>query len=40
MSTEGYQSTGSADITVSEIVVGSDGTTSTVVPTCTAAPTV
>jgi endo-1,4-beta-xylanase len=36
LSTEGYQSTGSADMTVAEIVVGSDGTTSTVAPTCTA----
>jgi endo-1,4-beta-xylanase len=34
VSTEGYQSTGSADITVAEIVV-SGGTTSTVTPTCT-----
>jgi len=35
LSTEGYQSSGSADQTIAEIVVGSDGTTSTVVPTCT-----
>ena len=34
VSTEGYQSTGSSDITVAEIVVVS-GTTSTVAPACT-----
>ena len=34
VSTEGYQSTGSSDITVAEIVVAS-GTTSTVAPACT-----
>jgi len=34
VSTEGYQSTGSSDITVAEIAVVS-GTTSTVAPSCT-----
>ena len=34
VSTEGYQSSGSSDITVAEIVVAS-GTTSTVAPACT-----
>lgn len=34
VSTEGYQSTGSSDITVAEVVVAS-GTTSTVKPACT-----
>jgi len=34
LSTEGYGSTGSADMTIAEIVVSS-GTTSTVAPTCT-----